>query len=272
SAGAGAATPRLRSFSARGSVTGSPSTTLTYSPYRSPVAASAASGRGGGGGRVSARTIAVGDGTTPRSKAIQKGEAQQKAQQKLDFGSTPRAVRQRASAAVGSSGGGGGGGKAIRAARLGTADAAGAASAGAGAREAAPCSPADAEDVTAAAPPVWVTRYVDYSSKYGLGFLLSDGSAGVYFNDATKIALEPAGVAFEYIERTRRSSPASGSSSSSSSSSSGGGGGGTGVASPGDQPPRTRYTLDDFPPELQKKVTLLNHFRGYLHELVKKGE
>jgi len=24
----------------------------------------------------------------------------------------------------------------------------------------------------------WVTRYVDYTSKYGLGFLLNDGSAG----------------------------------------------------------------------------------------------
>ena len=29
----------------------------------------------------------------------------------------------------------------------------------------------------------WVTRYVDYTSKYGLGFLLNDGGAGVYFND-----------------------------------------------------------------------------------------
>ncbi|CAN0572406.1 unnamed protein product, partial [Ectocarpus sp. 12 AP-2014] len=61
--------------------------------------------------------------------------------------------------------------------------------------------------------------------------------------------------AFEYIERTRRST--------SSSSASGG---------TGDQPPRARHTLEDFPPELQKKVTLLNHFRGYLHELVKKGK
>ena len=34
---------------------------------------------------------------------------------------------------------------------------------------------------------VWVVRYVDYTSKYGLGFLLNTGSAGVYFNDSTKV-------------------------------------------------------------------------------------
>lgn len=126
-------------------------------------------------------------------------------------------------------------------------------------------------ETEASSPSVWVTRYVDYSSKYGLGFLLSDGSAGVYFNDATKIVLEPAGVSFDYIERARRSSPpaaatASAGSANDGASSDGGSAGGT------EQPLRIRHTLDDFPPELQKKVTLLNHFRGYLHELVKKDD
>jgi len=35
-----------------------------------------------------------------------------------------------------------------------------------------------------------VKRWVDYSSKYGLGYLLSNGCIGVFFNDSTKILLE----------------------------------------------------------------------------------
>lgn len=39
-------------------------------------------------------------------------------------------------------------------------------------------------------PEVHVKKWVDYSTKYGLGYLLSDGSTGVYFNDSTKIILD----------------------------------------------------------------------------------
>ena len=48
---------------------------------------------------------------------------------------------------------------------------------------------------------VWVTKWVDYSSKYGLGYLLSDMSAGVFFNDSTKIVAESSGSQFYYYER-----------------------------------------------------------------------
>ena len=41
----------------------------------------------------------------------------------------------------------------------------------------------------ATAPDVWVSKWVDYSSKYGLGYLLCDGHIGVVFNDSTKIVL-----------------------------------------------------------------------------------
>jgi hypothetical protein len=34
---------------------------------------------------------------------------------------------------------------------------------------------------------VVVLEYVDYSSKYGIGYLLSDTNFGVFFNDSTKI-------------------------------------------------------------------------------------
>jgi polo-like kinase 1 len=47
----------------------------------------------------------------------------------------------------------------------------------------------------------WVKQWVDYSSKYGLGYLLSNGSSGVFFNDSTKIVLDPTGSYLEYMER-----------------------------------------------------------------------
>jgi polo-like kinase 1 len=36
---------------------------------------------------------------------------------------------------------------------------------------------------------VWVTKWVDYSTKYGMGYLLLNGATGVYYNDGTKIVL-----------------------------------------------------------------------------------
>ncbi len=44
-----------------------------------------------------------------------------------------------------------------------------------------------------AGPDVWVKKWVDYSSKYGLGYLLSNNATGVFFNDSTKIILDPKG-------------------------------------------------------------------------------
>ncbi len=89
-------------------------------------------------------------------------------------------------------------------------------------------------------PEVWVLKWVDYSSKYGLGYLLSNGATGVFFNDATKITLEPLCSRFCYIERKPTQ---------------------TGEDKK-DMP--SFWTLADYPNELSKKVTLLQHFRGYL--------
>jgi hypothetical protein len=35
----------------------------------------------------------------------------------------------------------------------------------------------------------WVFKWVDYSNKYGLGYELTDGSIGAFFNDNTKIIM-----------------------------------------------------------------------------------
>ena len=88
-------------------------------------------------------------------------------------------------------------------------------------------------------PSTWVVKHVDYTRKYGFGYLLSNNAVGVYFNDSTKIILSPDNHHFEYIERM------------SCSTNSG-------------LPPRHAHTLDDYPETLKKKVTLLVHFKAHL--------
>jgi polo-like kinase 1 len=46
----------------------------------------------------------------------------------------------------------------------------------------------EAEDPKVA-PMMWVSKWVDYSDKYGFGYSLSDESIGVVFNDLTKLLL-----------------------------------------------------------------------------------
>jgi len=83
---------------------------------------------------------------------------------------------------------------------------------------------------------IYVKKWVDYSSKYGMGYLLSNGATGVFFNDSTKIILDSRAMKFDYIQRQPHDK----------------------------QELVNTYTLTDFPKDLQKKVTLLQHFRSYL--------
>ena len=85
-------------------------------------------------------------------------------------------------------------------------------------------------------PDTWVKKWVDYSSKYGLGYLLSNGFSGVFFNDSSKIILNPTTNQFNYIERRMTDK----------------------------QEIISTYTMNEYPKELQKKVTLLHHFKNYL--------
>ncbi|KAH0625996.1 hypothetical protein JD844_034395 [Phrynosoma platyrhinos] len=49
-----------------------------------------------------------------------------------------------------------------------------------------------------------VTKWVDYSNKYGFGYLLSDGSTGVLLADGTHIALCPQGQRVSYCAEAHR--------------------------------------------------------------------
>lgn len=40
-------------------------------------------------------------------------------------------------------------------------------------------------------PPRWLVQWVDYTTKYGLGYRWSDGAVGVRFNDRTSFLLAP---------------------------------------------------------------------------------
>ncbi|TMW56886.1 hypothetical protein Poli38472_002811 [Pythium oligandrum] len=85
---------------------------------------------------------------------------------------------------------------------------------------------------------LWLSQWVDYTSKYGMGYVLSNGSAGVYFNDSTKIISSGDGMTLEYMERVPEATA---------------------------QPePFVRYPADMYDPSLGKKVTLLSHFQTYL--------
>jgi polo-like kinase 1 len=83
---------------------------------------------------------------------------------------------------------------------------------------------------------IWVKKWVDYSAKYGLGYLLSNGCTGVHFNDSTKIVMDVKGQYFEYFEKKGNEG----------------------------QDAVSSYSFLNYPANLQKKVTLLQHFKSYL--------
>lgn len=96
----------------------------------------------------------------------------------------------------------------------------------------------EAED-PAAIPFIWLSKWVDYTDKYGLGYQLCDNSVGVLFNDSTRLILIADGHDLQYIKADGEES---------------------------------YHTLERFPDGLKKKVTLLKYFRTYMNEhLLKAG-
>ncbi|TGZ67236.1 hypothetical protein CRM22_004902 [Opisthorchis felineus] len=97
----------------------------------------------------------------------------------------------------------------------------------------------DSED-PACCPIYWVSKWVDYSDKYGLGYQLCDNSSGVVFNDVTRLILAANLQNLQYIDQDGTES---------------------------------FFTMTTHPPILEKKITLLNYFKSYMQEnLLKAGE
>jgi len=84
---------------------------------------------------------------------------------------------------------------------------------------------------------VVVNKWIDYSTKYGLGYVLSNKNVGVLFNDFTKIVINPMGMNFMYIEKKKN--------------------GRVDIIS-------QHSFNEEFNKDLQKKVTLIQHFKSYL--------
>ncbi|XP_039295885.1 serine/threonine-protein kinase polo [Nilaparvata lugens] len=101
-------------------------------------------------------------------------------------------------------------------------------------------SPAEDQSDPALQPLFWVSKWVDYSDKYGFGYQLCDDSVGVIFNDCSKIVLLQDQQNVHYFEQN-------------------------GIES--------YYTKTNTPSHLEKKMKLLSYFLRYMTDhLMKTGE
>ncbi|XP_033208074.1 serine/threonine-protein kinase polo [Belonocnema kinseyi] len=90
-----------------------------------------------------------------------------------------------------------------------------------------------------AQPFVWISKWVDYSDKYGFGYQLSDDGVGVMYNDGTRLIMLANGHNIHYINRDGK---------------------------------ELYYTQQSYPNSLEKKMKLLNFFLRYMTEhLMKAG-
>lgn len=100
-------------------------------------------------------------------------------------------------------------------------------------------NPEDAQDPSAV-PFVWISKWVDYTDKYGVGYQLCDNSIGVFFNDVTHLILLADGKTLQYIDRNNE---------------------------------ECYYTVENYPKDMNKKLTLLKYFNTYMSEnLLTAGE
>ncbi|KAL9698605.1 hypothetical protein quinque_002046 [Culex quinquefasciatus] len=98
----------------------------------------------------------------------------------------------------------------------------------------------DDENTDPAVQPLfWVSKWVDYSDKYGFGYQLCDEGMGVMFNDTTKLIMLANGLNVHFIDKE-----------------------GT----------ETYMDIHNYPPQMEKKMKLLSYFKRYMTEhLVKAG-
>ena len=83
-------------------------------------------------------------------------------------------------------------------------------------------------------PDLWVSKWLDYSSRYGVGYLMSNLSVGVIFNDSTRIILGPNECTFQYISNTALGESIN------------------------------TFNTEEFPADIHKKVMLLQLFKKQL--------
>lgn len=80
---------------------------------------------------------------------------------------------------------------------------------------------------------LWISKWVDYSNKYGFGYQLSNGTVGVMFNDKSRITFPPDRNSVQYHTSDDRA---------------------------------FHYPLSNTPQRLSKKATLLDYFATYMDD------
>nr|XP_019014240.1 PLK/PLK1 protein kinase [Kwoniella pini CBS 10737]OCF53021.1 PLK/PLK1 protein kinase [Kwoniella pini CBS 10737] len=91
---------------------------------------------------------------------------------------------------------------------------------------------------TPQSPSVFVVSWLDYCTKYGMGFAMTDGTVSVHFNDSTSLVLAPGKQYFDDIRPTTTD----------------------------DLSHHTRRSqgIENYPSDLKNKVYLLKHFESYM--------
>ncbi|KAH8550381.1 kinase-like domain-containing protein [Umbelopsis sp. PMI_123] len=84
---------------------------------------------------------------------------------------------------------------------------------------------------------VFIDRWVDFTTKYGIGYCLSDGSDGIYFNDATTLINQSNSKSVSYVIHSQEAA----------------------------SQPQT-FATDNYPDYLRKKMNLLPYFQNYMYE------
>ncbi|EEB13678.1 serine/threonine-protein kinase polo, putative [Pediculus humanus corporis] len=85
--------------------------------------------------------------------------------------------------------------------------------------------------------PVFISKWIDYSNKYGFGYQMSDGTTGVFFNDSSQISLDGTKTCITWCRGNKK----------------------------------TVYPVRTVPVRLQGKVLLLSYFTDYMDNHLSSG-
>ena len=89
---------------------------------------------------------------------------------------------------------------------------------------------------------VWIDKYIDYTEKFGVGYVLSNGSIGFCYNDYTSNILDPNSHMFKYADfMSKDQNEYSG----------------------------IQYNLHDYPKNILKKVKILKYFKKNIYEIAR---
>lgn len=96
------------------------------------------------------------------------------------------------------------------------------------------------------APRVFVVSWLDYCTKYGMGFAMTDGTITVHFNDSSSLALAPGKRHFDHVQPSSSGDPNSAR--------------------------RETYDVDQAPRDMRNKLFLVRHFETYMLERLLRQE